>query len=91
MDRHLTCYGSSASVIFYGPRDEVLEILKTVAADQDLDYTVTNDISELQNHCAATKAAAQPNNAPPLVITWAVDVTQTLPSEAVVVNILSEL
>ncbi|MCL0080833.1 hypothetical protein M1N64_01195 [Peptococcaceae bacterium] len=33
-------------VIFYGPEDTVLEILKTVAVDQGLDYTVTSDASE---------------------------------------------
>ena len=90
VDRHRACCGTPAQVIFHGPRDEVLEILKTAAADQRLDYIVTNDASELQNHCAAAKAEAQ-STAPPLVITWAVDVDQALPGEAVVVNILNEM
>ncbi|MCD5406478.1 MAG: winged helix-turn-helix transcriptional regulator [Desulfotomaculum sp.] len=88
VDRHRVCYSTPAPVIFHGPRDEVLEILKTVAADQGLDYTVTSDASELQNHCAVTKTKSTVS---PLVITWAVDVGQTLPGEAVVVNILGEM
>ena len=83
VNRHKNHSSTPVRVIFYGPQDEVLEMLKTAAADQGINYTITSDPGELQNQLSNQKS--------PLVITWAVDSDHAVPEGTVVVNVLEEM
>ncbi|MCL0077886.1 hypothetical protein M1N61_02380 [Peptococcaceae bacterium] len=83
VNRHKNHSSTPVQVIFYGPQDEVLEMLKTAAADQGINYTITSDPGELQNQLSNQKS--------PLVITWAVDSDHVVPEGTVVVNVLEEM
>jgi len=84
VDRHKNYNSEPRQVIFYGPKkDEVLEILKTAAADQGINYIIANNPSELQNQLS--------NQESTLVVTWTVDSNHAVPEGAAAVNILSEI
>ena len=83
VNRHKNHSSTPVQVIFYGPQDEVLEMLKTAATDQGINYTITSDPGELQNQLSNQKS--------PLVITWAVDSDHVVPEGTVVVNVLEEM
>ncbi|MCL0101087.1 winged helix-turn-helix transcriptional regulator [Peptococcaceae bacterium] len=83
VNRHKNHGSTPVQVIFYGPQDEVLEMLKTAAADQGINYTITSDPGELQNQLSNQKS--------PLVVTWAVNSDHAVPEGTVVVNVLEEM
>lgn len=74
--------GSRPEVVFYGPQDEILEILKTAAGEMNLQYTMAQTPYEL--------AAVDPEAA--VIITWHTEeVDQALTRDLSVVNILEKI
>ncbi|WP_258359795.1 MarR family transcriptional regulator [Moorella sulfitireducens] len=70
-----------ARIVFYGPRDEVLEILKIAAGNLHIKHTTAS--------CAADLAGIDGRNT--LVITWQAGENFPLPAGVEVVNIMDRL
>lgn len=69
-------------IIFYGPKDEILEILKTASSDLGLKYTVAQTMDELR--------MLNPETA--LIITWSTEEDyQELARDFPMVNILENI
>jgi len=78
--------GKSPQVIFYGPADEILEILKLAASDLRLNYRVLKTPAEISRLLA--QAASKRGY---LVVTWKTETTEEVPVTVPKVNILSLL
>lgn len=85
--RHAAAHGACPRVIFLGPTDEILEMLKTAAGSLNLEYAVVATSDEL---VAATQARC-PVPEDCLVITWNPETVVGLPDDVPHVNILDRL
>lgn len=74
-------------VIFYGPQDEVLEILKMAASTRGFKYSYISSANELDNYLKYWSKTSKNYVNNILVITWNVDTTQ-LPNGINTINIL---
>lgn len=80
--------GAAPWVVFYGPPDEVLEILKIAAATLDLDYSVASGPDSL--HALLVHTGAKKDK-PFVVITWSTETEDKLPDNIRKVNLLADL
>lgn len=85
-------------VIFYGPQDEVLEILKMAAGSLCLKYILMSSMDKL-NEYLSIKSKSEHNrtyseserSAKYLLIIWAVEVDCSFSKDAEVINILNQI
>jgi DNA-binding Lrp family transcriptional regulator len=91
--------GNVEEVLFYGPHDEVLEVLKLAAVQLNLKYKVMSSENELMNYLNKGNNVG-PNEAPsdscinseqPLIIIWTSREEYRLPDNYETVDILSQI
>lgn len=93
---HEARYGQAKEVIFYGPRDEVLEILKMAAGNLGLKYSALSSTDEL-NHYLISQSNSPDNKLEnldrlrSLIIIWETETENDLPEGIQKVNILSKM
>lgn len=87
--------GKTGEVIFYGPQDEVLEILKLATGSLGLKYIFMSSTDELKNYLTKSKPQNNQNYLDVelfkkhLIIIWAADVDCVISKDNEVVNILN--
>lgn len=93
---HEARYGQAKEVIFYGPRDEVLEILKMAAGNISLRHITMSSTNELHQYLISQNNF--PNNqlatfgrSSILIIIWTTGTANDLPDGIQKVNILSKM
>lgn len=86
--RQTALHGVPPRVVFFGPPDEILEILKIAAANIDLEYSVSDRPDGLYDLPVNSRMT---EDKPLLVITWSAEAESKLPDSVPKVNILNEL
>lgn len=85
MARQNNIHGAPPQVVFYGPKDEILEILKIAAANLNLEYTITDPTDN------PGRPSVQDRGGSLLIITWTAEAEANLPRGITHANILNNL